>query len=113
MSSFQLTGRVVHVGTAQQKTEKFSLRPLRIVTQKKYGETVKDITYEFTFTNKNMEKLDRLVKGDEVTVDFEIESREYNGRVYSELRGWKVNVLANAGGGSKAAQSADNDDLPF
>jgi hypothetical protein len=61
--------------------------------------------------------------GDEVSVSVDLESREYNGRWYTEARAWK---LEKSGGSSRASNSAppvgdepfyaDNspsDDLPF
>lgn len=32
----------------------------------------------------------KLNIGDEVTVSFDIESREFNGRWYTDIRGWKA-----------------------
>jgi len=70
--------------------------------------------------------------GDEVTISFDIESREFNGRWYTDIRGWKADKeAASAPGMAPAAavppvQSADpfapqgfatadnaQDDLPF
>lgn len=61
--------------------------------------------------------------GDEVSVSVDLESREYNGRWYTEARAWK---LEKSGGNSRATNNtpppgdepffADNspsDDLPF
>ena len=61
--------------------------------------------------------------GDEVTAGIEIESREYNGRWYTDVKAWKVEKqgAGNAYGGTRAPTapdvssfSEDNDDvLPF
>jgi hypothetical protein len=37
-----------------------------------------------------------LVVGNELNIDFDIESREYNGRWYTDLKAWKIE-LVNAG----------------
>ena len=42
----------------------------------------------------------QLQVGNMLTVDFEIESREYNGRWYTDVRAWKVEL---AGAGSMQA----------
>lgn len=34
--------------------------------------------------------------GDDVTLSFDIESREYNGRWFTSIRGWKVEKATNA-----------------
>jgi hypothetical protein len=65
--------------------------------------------------------------GDLVDVSFDVESREYNGRWYTDVKAWK---MASKGGGSAPvannnagnyntmpgtfeASSAGDDDLPF
>ncbi len=71
------------------------------------------------------EKIDQfpLQAGAQVTASIDVESREYNGRWYTEVKAWKVQ--AGAGTGPVAAgtdplpnyenfdQSAGTDDLPF
>jgi hypothetical protein len=68
------------------------------------------------------EKVDqfRLTVGDMVTVAVDLESREYNGRWYTEARAWKL----EKSGGQQSAPPADeepffsqdttaSDDMPF
>jgi Domain of unknown function (DUF3127) len=66
-----------------------------------------------------------LSVGDQVSVTVDLESREYNGRWYTEARAWKLEKQVGNGGGagynappaydtfdaSSSAQSSD--DLPF
>jgi hypothetical protein len=70
------------------------------------------------------EKIDQfnLSVGDIVTVAVDLESREYNGRWYTEARAWKVDKGNNGGGSSQApfpteepytADASASDDLPF
>lgn len=61
--------------------------------------------------------------GDTVSVSVELESREYNGRWYTEARAWKVEKQGAGGGGYSAPPAYDtfdassatqsSDDLPF
>jgi len=60
-----------------------------------------------------------LAVGDLVNVAVDLESREYNGRWYTEARAWKVDKI---GGGQSApppdqepfyTESASSEDLPF
>ncbi len=63
-----------------------------------------------------------LVVGADLKISFDAESREYNGRWYTELRAWKVDPL-NAGDAPINNSGSDNfipeppasggDDLPF
>lgn len=34
-----------------------------------------------------------LVVGNELSIDFDIESREYNGRWYTDLKAWKIELV--------------------
>jgi hypothetical protein len=42
-----------------------------------------------TFFNKP-DEVARLVEGQEYVVSFDLESREYNGRWYTDVRAWRV-----------------------
>jgi hypothetical protein len=69
----------------------------------------------------------QLVVGNDVTVSFDAESREYNGRWYTELRAWKMQTAAGSPASvitespASAAQVSNpipaqlegEDDLPF
>lgn len=51
-----------------------------------------------------------------VTVSFDIESREYNGRWYTTIRAWKVEkapLAAEPVPSAPEKQSEDDEDLPF
>ncbi len=65
-----------------------------------------------------------LQAGDEITLFFDIESREFNGRWYTSIRGWKAEKEAAAPAYPSAIPPMDNvpppppapndnDDLPF
>ncbi|MCK6616061.1 MAG: DUF3127 domain-containing protein [Cyclobacteriaceae bacterium] len=63
----------------------------------------------------------KISTGDKITASVNIESREYNGRWYTDVRAWKV-VKQNQGATPPANSSADDpfvsdagatDDLPF
>ena len=75
------------------------------------------------------DKIDQfgVSEGDMVNVSVELESREYNGRWYTEARAWKLEKGASAGSGNgKGSSNSDpigdepfqsnsssTDDLPF
>jgi hypothetical protein len=70
-----------------------------------------------TFIGKSADKVveHNLVAGTKVKIAFDVESREYNGKYYTDAKGYKIEVL-----GSKVAQvdttrqlAPANDDLPF
>ena len=58
--------------------------------------------------------------GDEVEVSFDVESREYNGRWYTDVKAWKIVTGAQSGGAASEpaptfhnAPGGADDDLPF
>ena len=70
-----------------------------------------------TFIGKSVDKVveHNLVAGTKVKIAFDVESREYNGKYYTDAKGYKIEVL-----GAKVAQvdttrqlAPANDDLPF
>ena len=76
-----------------------------------------------------VDTLKRLTIGDRISAAFDVESREYQGRWYTDLKAWKIDVEANrsTGGGvdpfdgvdvppmdnSSSASLPDENDLPF
>lgn len=68
--------------------------------------------------------LSRAKVGDDLTVSFNVESREYNERWYTDIRAWRININSNGNGSAgmppmpgeipAPADSLDgNEDLPF
>ncbi len=70
-----------------------------------------------------------FAEGANISVEFDVESREYNGKWYTDVKAWRINKLEGAGGSSnnnyQSTQStppayteadipaAIDDDLPF
>jgi single-strand DNA-binding protein len=59
------------------------------------GKYQQDVPVEFVKDNAN--KLANIAVGDEVRVTFDLRGREYNGRYYPSLSGWKVEVMDGTG----------------
>ena len=70
------------------------------------------------------DKIDQfgMQMGDDVNVGVEIESREYNGRWYTDVKAWKVNKVGSTGSAASASPAPDvttfseedgDDILPF
>lgn len=67
----------------------------------------------------------QLRVGDSITLSFDIESREYQGRWYTSIRGWKADKENGAGAGADMSAApapsdfppfeagGESDDLPF
>lgn len=63
----------------------------------------------------------QLQTGNLLKIDFDVESREFNGRWYTDVKAWKIEVAGNAtipvsekaGGLSGPENTNNDDDLPF
>lgn len=73
-----------------------------------------------TMWNDKAAVLTQLKNGQELKVQVEIESREYNGRWYTNITGWKVEQAGNEPAQGVPAhtpadipQEKEDDDLPF
>ncbi len=62
----------------------------------------------------------QLKPGNMLKIDFDVESREYNGRWYTDVKAWKVEVagseaapVASGQQYQPASSQAADDDLPF
>ncbi|HEY9048354.1 MAG TPA: DUF3127 domain-containing protein [Ohtaekwangia sp.] len=117
----EIKGRVIQLlqlQTGQGKKGPWKKQEFIIETQSQYPKKVCLSAWGDKVDQYN------LSVGDEVSVSVDLESREYNGRWYTEARAWK---LEKSGGSSKGSGSsapppgdepfyADNspsDDLPF
>lgn len=59
-----------------------------------------------------------LQPGNELKLEIDIESREYNGRWYTDIKAWKIELVREAVPGSTGLpvgddEVTDKDDLPF
>jgi len=55
----------------------------------------------------------KLVAGNKLTIDFDVESREYNGRWYTDVKAWKVELAGTGGTSAPPPPSQPEEDLPF
>ena len=123
----EITGKIIHKlepisGTAKATGNPWKKQDYVLETLDSFPKKV-----HFDFFGEKADQFPLNV-GDVVTLSFDIESREYQGRWYTSIRGWK-SVPATQGapaapamGGSDvppppapdfSASSSDNDDLPF
>ncbi|MFO7826149.1 MAG: DUF3127 domain-containing protein [Cyclobacterium sp.] len=60
------------------------------------------------------DKIDQfnIQEGSDITASIEVESREYNGRWYTDVKVWRVNSQDNSNGGGGAASGNQKQDQP-
>ena len=128
MVTYDYTGVVEVVGEVQTFQSGFTKRELvvgnDINSQSKYPNPVL-----FTFKKDKCSLLDAVKKGERVKVQFTIDGRRWDGpngtRYFTDLTGWKLDVLNADGTATEAVpvpppaeppadvDAGDPDDLPF
>ena len=118
--AYELTGKIKLIQDPQTFQSGFAKREMVVTVED--GNYPQDINLEFI--KDKMSLLDDLQPGQEVTVSFDIRGREYNGRYFNNLQGWKV-VSGDAGDAPPPqgeepppydevpGSSFKDDDLPF
>jgi len=118
---YDLTGKVKLIQDAQTFSSGFTKREMVVTVED--GKFPQEINLEFLQDKVSL--LDSVEVGQEVTVAFDIRGREYNGRYFNNLVGWKIEAgaaVAPASGDDKPPVSdkdvpADfdeyEDDIPF
>jgi hypothetical protein len=118
----QITAKLVHLLPLQKGTGKNGEWKKQDVVVETDGQFPKKICISIWGDKIDENKL-RI--GNLLTIDFDVESREYNGKWYTDVKAWKLDV-AGAGGSSEGASSGSDaistpiqntpsstDDLPF
>lgn len=125
--SLDVTGKLITllpVETGQGKNGPWTKQPFIIETEEQYPKKVCISAW-----NDNAKTIQGIKPFSTIKVAISIESREWNGRWYTDLRSWKVEVMNQAGGemdkpgnnfGASPAVPAESmqtenqeDDLPF
>lgn len=84
--AYELTGKVKLIQAVQEFASGFSKQEMVVTVEE--GNYPQDINLEFL--KDKISLLSGLSAGDEVKVSFDIRGREYNGRYYNNLVGWKI-----------------------
>lgn len=81
------------------------------------GETSEQYNNLYAFDLFGEEKVDNFLKfnkvGDTVNVDFNVSTREWQGKYFTTLSAWSIFKENNAPTGDVPAPASDEDELPF
>jgi hypothetical protein len=111
----ELTGKITHLLEIESGTSaKGDWQKRTIVIQNDSDKYPKPQAIQLWGDLCNLE----LRKGDEITAHINIESREYNGRWFTDVRAWKIDVVSGntapkVEGNSFVPTMDVEDDLPF
>ena len=90
--AYELTGKIKLIQDPKTFDSGFTKREMVVIVEE--GRYPQEINLEFV--QDKVALLDSLAPGQEVTVTFDIRGREYNGRYFNNLQGWKVEVAGSA-----------------
>ena len=116
--AYDLTGKIKLIQEAKTFDSGFTKREMVVIVED--GKYPQEINIEFVQDKVSL--LDSLQPGQEVTVTFDIRGREYNGRYFNNLQGWKIEMQGDESGFTPAGQSPVppdvaptdfDDDIPF
>lgn len=103
--AYELTGKVKLLQEPQTFASGFTKREMVVTVED--GKYPQEINLEFL--QDKISLLDNLSEGQDVKVFFDIRGREYNGRYFNNLVGWKIEA---EDGGSSAPAEDDRPPLP-
>ena len=117
--ALQLTGNICTIldsESGQGKNGEWKKQVFIIETTDQYPKKI-----AFTAWNTAVETIGRMREGQQVTVSFNPESREYNGKWYTDLKAWKIEGIEGQQRTtppkeqetSKPFEHDGKDDLPF
>ena len=117
--AYDLTGKVKLIQEQQTFASGFTKREVVVTVED--GKYPQDINLEFLQDKVSL--LDNVSEGQEIKVFFDIRGREYNGRYFNNLVGWKIETQEDAvapaedyrppTSGSSRPPSELDDDIPF
>ena len=117
--AYDLTGKIKLIQEAKTFDSGFTKQEMVVIVED--GKYPQEINIEFV--QDKISLLDNLQVGQEVTVTFDIRGREYNGRYFNNLQGWKIvnsgtdNAVAAQEQSTAHSQASgsefDDGDIPF
>jgi hypothetical protein len=114
--SFEIEGKLIKKYETESKTESFQAREFVIeIGEGNYPQFIK-----FQLVQDKCSLLDHLNEGDLIKVNFDLRGREWNGKYFTNLNAWRVQ-LTNKEETNKTENypeelppfTSDEDDLPF
>jgi len=106
--AYELTGKVKLIQDAQTFGSGFTKREMVVIVED--GKYPQEINLEFVQDKVSL--LDTVEVGQEVTVTFDIRGREYNGRYFNNLQGWKIVLGEGAAPAAAEKPPVSDKDVP-
>lgn len=81
----EITGTIMQINQTEVKSEKFKARTMVLQTAEKYPQSLL-----VQFSQDKCGLLDKFSEGQTVKIAYNLRGREYNGRYYTTIEGWKI-----------------------
>ncbi len=113
--AYELSGKIKLIQEPKTFDSGFTKREMVVIVED--GKYPQEINLEFVQDKAAL--LESLSPGQEVTVTFDIRGREYNGRYFNNLQGWKVVAADNNANVAQeqppypTPEDFADDDIPF
>ena len=113
--AYELSGKIKLIQEPKTFDSGFTKREMVVIVED--GKYPQEINLEFV--QDKVALLEALQPGQEVTVSFDIRGREYNGRYFNNLQGWKVVTGGDETGTPPeephfpTPSDFEDDDIPF
>jgi len=97
----EIKGTIKHVFDTEQVNEKFRKRQVVITTtDDKYEQHI-----PVEFVQDNVDKLNNIIEGQEATIHINLRGREWNGKYFVNVHGWKID--------QEVTETSESNETPF
>lgn len=114
--AYELSGKIKLIQDPKTFDSGFTKREMVVIVED--GKYPQEINLEFVQDKVTL--LDNLQPGQEVKVTFDIRGREYNGRYFNNLQGWRIETAGDHSDTAPASEPEGPDpsdfgdsDIPF
>jgi len=112
--SFTIKGKILSIGEVKNFDNGAKAIDYQVETNEQYNNLY---SFEMYKGAEHVEHIDNFIKynkvGDQVSVEFNVRTNDYNGRFYTSLSPWRVDKLDQAQPVQDSIVTDDTDELPF
>tara|TARA_R110000796_G_scaffold40572_1_gene100400 strand:+ start:1703 stop:2014 length:312 start_codon:yes stop_codon:yes gene_type:complete len=102
----QVKGTLLKVLDQETISDKFSKRTIVVRTKEEYPQEI-----PVEFVNDKIKLIESFKEGEDVDVAINLRGREWKGKWFPSVNGWKISGLVSEV--TSSTQSPDREDLPF
>ena len=112
--SFTIKGKILSIGEVKNFDNGAKAIDYQVETSEQYNNLY---SFEMYKGAEHVEHIDNFIKynkvGDQVSVEFNVRTNDYNGRFFSSLTPWRVDKIDQAQPVQDSIVTDDTDELPF